>query len=355
MSKNTKKNGNKALDIISTIIVILLFLFGATCLIFSFTGNSLYLFGTRFDVCLTDSMSVKNEQNIEFLNDYDDQIQPFDLVVSKKVEKDEDLNIGDIVVYNNPNIGTDCHRVVDIVTYIKDEVTISYAELIHDDNYYLKLFDTGSTIQTNSMHFTTACLKLRSKTSYHNNFDFYISFNSFTPTVSETYIDGYYYIELTIKNNIKSSERLTISHSSYYDYSNDEISELNIDSQYGDIHVLPNELIQTDESTFSRTYNESKKFEIRGDKAPNSDGYFDIKQIHSKVTNIVPKLGYVIRFFSSLRGTILLVGLIGIIVLADFLLSKNKLLKGETAEETTTKNQVLNNESEETNKTSKES
>lgn len=323
--KNKTKNGNKVLDIISTILVILLFFFGATCLIFSFTGNTIYLFGTRYDVCLTDSMSSKNEKYLDFLENYENQIQPFDLVISKKINEKEELNVGDIVLYKNPYIGTDCHRIVDIVTYIQDEVTFRESTIKSEGNnsfIYLNKIESG--ISTNQMKFTSVKLCMQSKVSYHNNFNFNVSFISYEPKVKEEYKDGLYNIELSFENKLKSSASLHISHSSYYDYSEDRIVSLYINSNYGEINVLPNELELKDNNTYSQLYNVSKKYEIRGDKAPNSDGYFTKEQIYSKVISTIPKIGYPIRFFSSIWGMILIVGIIVIITLTDFGLSHVK-------------------------------
>ena len=64
MEQATRKRSKawKVWNVISWILI-LLFLFTVLIeLIFKFTGRDVYLFGTRFDVVLTDSMSVKNKK-----------------------------------------------------------------------------------------------------------------------------------------------------------------------------------------------------------------------------------------------------------------------------------------------------
>ena len=114
-TKNKKKV--KVVNIILNAICVLIFVFAAYELILKFTNNSIYLFGVRSDVVLTNSMSYKNEDpRIQsFLEGHDDQLQRGDLVFSTKVKKDTELKVYDIVLFiNKDNNKLTIHRIVEI-------------------------------------------------------------------------------------------------------------------------------------------------------------------------------------------------------------------------------------------------
>lgn len=113
----TSKKKVKVVNIILNVICVLIFTFAAYELILKFTNNSIYLFGVRSDVVLTNSMSFKNEDpRVQlFLEGHDDQLQRGDLVYSTKVKKDTELNVYDIVLFiNKDNNKLTIHRIVDI-------------------------------------------------------------------------------------------------------------------------------------------------------------------------------------------------------------------------------------------------
>lgn len=116
-NKTSKKKKVKVVNIILNVICVLIFTFAAYELILKFTNNSIYLFGVRSDVVLTDSMSYKNEDpRIQtFLEGHDDQLHRGDLVYSTKVKKDTELNVYDIVLFiNKDNNKLTIHRIVSI-------------------------------------------------------------------------------------------------------------------------------------------------------------------------------------------------------------------------------------------------
>ena len=57
------------------------------------------------------------------------------------------------------------------------------------------------------------------------------------------------------------------------------------------------------------SFNISEKYLIRGDKANTDDGWYEKKQLKAKVTNVIPKVGFVFRFLSTPFGAIMLIGL----------------------------------------------
>ena len=117
MEEVKTKKKHKVINIILDVACVLLFVFSAYCLILKFTNNSIYLFGIRNDVVLTDSMSYKNDDPKvqEFLNGHDDQLQIGYLTFSEKVNENTELNIYDIVIFKNRDTGLETiHRIVDI-------------------------------------------------------------------------------------------------------------------------------------------------------------------------------------------------------------------------------------------------
>ncbi len=109
-----KSKISKIKNIISNIIVFGLFIIVAVQLVFKFSGHTPYFFGMRYDVVLTDSMSEVNKEYADFLEGHDDQLKPFDYIVSKKINEKTELNIYDIVIYKHPLFGSTVHRIVDI-------------------------------------------------------------------------------------------------------------------------------------------------------------------------------------------------------------------------------------------------
>lgn len=115
-NKNPKKK-IRISNIILDTIAILVFVFAAYELLVKFTNNSIYLFGVRSDVVLSDSMSYVNEDPRvqSFLEGHNDQLQKGDLVYSTKVTAKTELNVYDIVVFTNKdNNKQTIHRIVQI-------------------------------------------------------------------------------------------------------------------------------------------------------------------------------------------------------------------------------------------------
>lgn len=116
MNKKEKKP-IKISNIILNAICIAIFVFATYELIVKLTNNSIYLFGVRSDVVLSDSMSYKNEDKKvqTFLEGHDDQLKKGDLVYSTKVTEKTELKVYDIVIFKNKdNNKLTIHRIVDI-------------------------------------------------------------------------------------------------------------------------------------------------------------------------------------------------------------------------------------------------
>ena len=73
--------------------------------------------------------------------------------------------------------------------------------------------------------------------------------------------------------------------------------------------------------------NISQRYLIRGDKANTDDGWYSKDKIDAKVTKVVPKFGYVVRFLSSPYGTILILGVAMIPIIYWIIFDKKKKQK----------------------------
>ena len=116
-SKDKQSKSKKVINIILDVFCVLTFIFAAYQLVLKFTNNSIYLFGVRSDVVLSDSMSfVSEDKKVQkFLAGHDDRLKTGDLVYSTKVKEDTELNVYDIVIFKNMDNGKETiHRIVDI-------------------------------------------------------------------------------------------------------------------------------------------------------------------------------------------------------------------------------------------------
>ena len=115
--KKTKKP-KKVSNIILNAVCIFVFVFAVYELIIKFTNNSIYLFGVRSDVVLSDSMSYVNKEDKKvqtFLEGHNNRLHKGDLVYSSKVTKKTKLDVYDIVLFKNKdNNKITIHRIVEI-------------------------------------------------------------------------------------------------------------------------------------------------------------------------------------------------------------------------------------------------
>ena len=123
---NKKKGKAKVSDIICIVVGLLLLVVAAIGITYRFQGKDFFIFGSRMDVVLTDSMSeVHNDNKKEYEEKgWNNQIKVNDLIVSTKITESTELNVGDIVTYSNPVLGKLTHRIYNIYTRSADGVTM---------------------------------------------------------------------------------------------------------------------------------------------------------------------------------------------------------------------------------------
>ncbi len=327
LGKNKKTTKWKIIDIVSWILVIALFATSLTLLISRKANGRLDIFGSRYDTVLTTSMASRNEEHAEFLKGTS-QIQKMDVVRSKTVNKKTKLKVKDVVLFNNPYIGVDMHRIVDIKVEQQDEIYLKKTTVSESGG--INLLDGNAAIYTNTIHFTQAEFDIYSKEQlFSNKYVFSIdkaeqAYSHEVKQIGEKYCHT---ITLT-KANAKACE-ITMVPKGGYDYSLETIKEIRINSTYGELKLNGKDFtVSEDENILQCIRNTSYLYEIRGDAAKTSDGWFSIDKIYSRVDKVIPKAGYMTRFFTSSPGIILLIGL-GLIILAgdfliDFLDKKDK-------------------------------
>ncbi len=117
MGTKNKINKRKVWDIVSWILVGIVFIIAAFGLFLRFRRNQVYFFGKRYDAVLSKSMATTNEvirQEYEEKG-WTNQIRKGALVVSIKVESNTELNAGDIVLFLNPDSNKiTSHRIVNV-------------------------------------------------------------------------------------------------------------------------------------------------------------------------------------------------------------------------------------------------
>ena len=316
MNKEQKTKTLKILDIVSFIGVFVFFIFALICAIFRFTGAKFTLFGNRYDVVLTDSMSEKNEKYKEFLNGHDDQFKAFDLAKSKKVESPSDLHQYDVVIYNDRSIGTNMHRIVNVIEESCETTTFSGSSIKTIGGHEgFSLDEVGSDFSTSEIQFKTLVVEVYSQFEQYDHFNFNIMGTFYTPTVSSAHDEnGYIHTYTIVNNNENVPGQITITHNSIYDYSKEIFTSVKIDSKAGDISVSSSNLNEKNSKEFTNNFNCSYAYEIRGDKSSTSDGLYRFNEIEAKVVKNISGMGYLIRFLGSLWGGIMFI-LLGVLFL----------------------------------------
>ena len=305
--------------------------------VYNFTQRTFYFFDHRYDVVLSNSMSGKSEKYADFLKGHDDQIQKMDLVDSKRIYSDTPLNIYDIVLFDEPTFGTDMHRIVDK----EIEGDIFNTRLLISEEYQghkTFSFETVLAQIKSEEPMTYHTLKMVTyspeplETDYYNIF---VNQAPITPQISSVEVSGGLY-----KNTIKHTRgtefpaRFALYKKNYKMY--DHIESITLEGSKKS-YIIDSSYVNA--SLYDEPYNgriilnPREKFLIRGDMNENEDGdgWFYREQLYSKVTNIIPKGGYIVRYVTSPFGLVLIVGLILIPIVAKFIYDKkkNKKIEGE--------------------------
>lgn len=329
-----KSKSLKILDILSFVGIFVFFICSLICAISRLNGAKFTIFGSRYDVVLTDSMSVKNENHVEFLEN-DEQIQAFDLVKSIKINNPDEIKEHDVVIFKDRKIGTNMHRIVKVEEDSTEIVTFKESAVKKIGDYEgFELSLNESDIFTNEISYEHLELVTYSLLEDNNHFNFNAMKTDFEPEISSVQDGIGKLTTYKITRNSTAPCKTHISHKLEYDFSKEIIVSLKIDSVQGEINCDSTSLTANG-SDLTKHFNSSYKYEIRGDKANNSDGWYRFDEIESKVVKNIPKLGYFIRFLGSLWGGImfLLLGILLLVfnILMSYFDKKEKLASANSA------------------------
>lgn len=309
------------------------FFFALVCAIAKFQGAQFTILGNRYDVVLTNSMSEKNEKYKDFLEGHDDQFKAFDLAVSTRIEKPEDLKVYDVIIYNDRYVGTNMHRIVGIQENGHDEVLFDKCEVTTlGEQKGIELTDIDSQVSTSSLSFQECEMVVYSELpGEEQRYNFGSIHGIVNPTIKVENFGNGKKITYSIKKESTAPEKMLISHSQIFDYSKERILSINIKASSGEINVIPDDLKPVN-GTLGCIYNVDYRFEIRGDKADTSDGFYSFNEIQSKVVRNIPGMGYLIRFLNSIWGGIMFL-LLGFLIILFQVISDHMDKKAMKLEE----------------------
>ena len=289
-----------------------------------------YFFNTRADVVLTDSMSVKNEKFEEFLKGTK-QIKAFDFVISNRITDKTKLKVYDVVIFDNPDIGIDMHRIVDI-GYVGDtfELNNLQEQKLGELNTFTYTSPASSVVLKGTFIYTDVEVVTYTQNTFDEN-EYYLNVGSasVTPTIeSSQQANGYYKNVIKYHRDSYSPTGFSITKKSYDFDSYFEYIKLS----GGKKEVLINSEVVKQAVDGEYSFNISEKYLIRGDKANTDDGWYEKKQLKAKVTNVIPKVGFVFRFLSTPFGAIMLIGLM-FIPISYWSFFKKKIEQGKEVDE----------------------
>lgn len=326
----------RTLNIVAYIFIGLLFLLSIVGIVVKANNGTLYLFNVRGDIVLSDSMSTKNEKYEEFLEGYDNQLHKMDIIFSEKVGKDTELNVYDVVLFDNPGIGTTVHRIVGKQVIDQDVLSFRNARIGEfNGNSVIYMPELSSIFETSKLRYTEVELTLLSKSEYDNRFRFGPRSAELSEDVQSTQIDDYY--KHTIKLTKSSSLPTTFSFT-YGDHCDDYdafvFSSIKINAESGNVDISAGSFAELEGNQLNYITNLVYEYEIRGDAAADSDGKFTIDNIYSRATFTIPKLGIFVRYVTSIYGIILFIGIGGIMLASSIILDRanKKEKKTETKE-----------------------
>lgn len=332
----TSKKKKLVTNIIFYTLIVLIYGFVIFQLIVKFNGGVVYLFDTRFDVVLTDSMSKKNENHLDFL-DGTSQIQVYDVVSSKKINDNTELNLKDVVLFKNPDLQgrTVMHRIAEI-TQKYDTLKINTAvEYTFNGVKTISLTTYGSSIYLSDQSLKSIEVEFVSNILSESYFSFNIGGSYVDGELTTTKIDNYYQHKLVALTNTKAAIPTRIVPTILDDAYITKVTYTTNTDRTFDFGAA--DYIKPEAEIFEAKVNVIDFYKLRGDKAKDFDAggkEFERSELISKVDNVIPKLGYIVRFLNSIPGMILLIGLAIIITVTSYFYNRipKKVIDNTTTE-----------------------
>ena len=319
------------------LVLAIIYSFAIFAVVTKFTNGTIYLFNSRTDVVLTDSMSVRNENHAEYLSDTK-QIQPFDMVVSQKITDETELKEKDCVLFYNPNYHNELvvHRIVHVYEEgIQFKVNNATKTSFNKEDVFTLAKVEGEVVMG------TLDYKSISITAYSSSLSSSYLVLSEGKNVVETNVETTTISDNVYKHVISYSRSSTAPYKTFISNGTDQpvyISSITYESDsVGELTFSASELKLDESNNYKKLFNAYYLYEIRADKSNSSDGIFERDKLVAKVTNVIPKLGHFVHFIQSLPGIIMLVGLTILITISSFFWNKNVNKSSEPKEITDSK------------------
>lgn len=289
---------------------------------YKFAKKPFYFYNQRYDVVLTDSMSSKNEKYEDFLKDTK-QIQAFDFVISNKINDSTKLNVFDVVIFDNPDIGIDMHRIVEV-----DRVgdTFQFNNLAEEKIGDLATFKfvspSSSIVLVDTFIYTDFEAVAYTKEAFdENEYYFNVGQVSVTPTITSSLEEnGYFKNIICYHRNSASPTSFSITKRSY-EY---KAHFYSVKLTGGNNDVFIDQKVVKEANGDNYVFNVNERYLIRGDKSNTDDGWYERQQLQAKVVMTIPKAGYIMRFLSTPYGTLMIIGLMFIPIIYWFIFDKKK-------------------------------
>ena len=319
-----KLNKNKKIikKLAYPMLVISFFLFILISIIYKLNHQTFYFFNNRGDVVLTESMSSVHPDNHDL--DGTSRIYRNDFVISTRIDQNTELNVHDVVLFDNPLIGVDMHRIIAIkyegqkaefvgmhlkemegetVFYPTDPTfKVKFRDALSFSKVEALIYSIGSPLDPNEYYFNTNIVGV--------NVD-----------IESTLLENNVYKNIVTYDKGSalytpfSITRRSYSYNSYFSY-------VKLSGGYHNITVESSVMDGSEEQTY--LYNAIPKYQIRGDASNTPDGWFGRESLYSKVHTVMPKVGVIFKYIISPYGITMIVGLMLIPFIYSLLTKKTK-------------------------------
>ena len=314
-----KKKKHKVWDIVAYALIGVCFLLTLFGIISKFGQGSFYLFGHRADVVLSNSMSTKHPEYASFLEGHDNQMQKNDLVFSSKVDTNTELNVYDIVIFNNPRTGPTMHRIVGKKEKSFEQIKLRNGEkpsVGHEGAFILPTM--SACIETSLLPYSDFYIAMYSVNEYDDRYHFSFDGQLVTPEVDHAQSGPYHVYNFHIHRDSARPSIFRMTHKKEFDYATDYFFGLQCVNQNKSFLVSPQEFTEVEDGLSFKT-NVVYLYEIRGDANNLSDGEFTVDYILAKVEACWPKVGIIFGYLTSTFGIFMFVGIGFIIIAAELI------------------------------------
>lgn len=338
MEEVKKKHSKKKIiiNIIFYTVMALFYIFVIFGVISRFNNGAFYIFGNRYDVVLSNSMATVDPVNKDFLEGTE-RLHRNDLIKSEKINDNTELNLKDIVLFNNPYDGNrlTVHRIVRI-TEIGDKLEFGYlSKTTIEDKEYLNFTNEYSSIISSRLQATSVTISSVSKLDVTDPFICRFGETPMSLTVSKEKIGEYYHYETTFSRGVNNPIQIYIFPKNADQY----ISSVKyLIGGTKDINLIPNEVTIREDGSGESYYNFYYQYTTRGDANSSDDGKFLRSDFIAKFNHNFGGIGLVVKFMTSIFGIITFALLAVIISVGSYFYNKTPNHKKENQVESEPKN-----------------